>query len=90
MDRLDGFDSPASHDGLVDALVRLAHDAHVVKLREELADGRSLAEAVAALDDQVVWSEGRVVAILRALPDGSLEAAHFPAAGFLDRKGVAR
>lgn len=76
--------------GLVDRLIVLAHDAHRHELDELLADGLALADTTARMADRVVWVDGRVVAVLRPLPGGALEVAHFEAEGFLDARGGGR
>lgn len=76
--------------GLVDGLIALAHDAHRRDLDEALADGLTPAEAAAELPDAVIWSDGSVVAVLRALPSGALEVLHLPEQGFLDPIGGGR
>lgn len=78
LERLDGY-GPRP----LEALVRLTHERHRADLADALAHGENLVEFVAASGDVVVWDAGRVVAVLRVLPDGSLEDSRFNRSGFL-------
>ncbi len=77
---------------ILEELVRLAHDTHRAELDQAVAAGEDPAEFAAASGDLVIWDANRIVAILRALPDGSLEDNRFSRTGFLtdpcERAGI--
>ena len=76
LDRIEGYGALP-----LERLLVLAEDAYLVERRDALANGQSAEEFAEAVDDQVVWDGGRVVALLRSLPDGCLEVARFARAG---------
>ncbi len=78
LDQLDGYGSKVLAN-----LIRLAYVEHRSDRAEALAAGDIPAEFAAVSSDLVVWDGNRVVAVLRVLPDGSLEDNRFSRTGFL-------